>query len=79
MRQMKAYLHSTIFNYYCSGVYEGKIRFTEKNIMHAKVNSRQRTQMQEDVISQHLKANLPFKKIHENLEVYAAAEWSGKK
>ncbi|HEU5138862.1 MAG TPA: hypothetical protein VFT51_02735, partial [Bacillales bacterium] len=74
---MAVYLHSTIFSYYCSGIYEGKIQFKEKNVMHARVDRRQRTQMQEDVLADDLNANLPFMKIYENLEDYADADWSG--
>ncbi|MCR2820078.1 CocE/NonD family hydrolase [Lederbergia panacisoli] len=72
---MNTYLNNTIFNYYCAGIYEGKIRFDPKNIMHAKVDQRQRTQMNENVIAENLNANLPFSYIHENIECYAKAEW----
>ena len=67
----------TIFNYYCAGVYEGKITFGDKKIMHAKVDKRQRTQMQENVLSENYHANLPFQQIHSNLDLYATAEWTG--
>lgn len=73
---MSNYLQQTIFHYYCAGVYEGKIRFAEKHIMHSKVDQRQRTQMQENVLSPDLKANLPFQKIYENLDTYASALWT---
>jgi putative CocE/NonD family hydrolase len=74
---MSTYLNQTIFHYYCAGVYEGKIQFMEKQIMHSKVDGRQRTQMQENVISADIKANLPFQKIATNLSVYGSAEWVG--
>lgn len=44
---MRNYLNQTVFHYYCAGVYEGKIQFKEKQIMHSKVDMRRRTQMQE--------------------------------
>lgn len=74
---MSNYLNETIFNYYCAGVYEGKIKFCETKIMHSKVNKRQRTQMQENVLAEDFQANLPIRKIHSNLSFYARADWSG--
>jgi uncharacterized protein len=74
---MSTYLNETIFYYYCAGVYEGKIQFKEKQIMHSKVDMRQRTQMQENVLSDYLKVNIPFQKIYENLTMYSNAEWVG--
>ncbi|WP_066068983.1 CocE/NonD family hydrolase [Neobacillus soli] len=74
---MSTYLNQTVFHYYCAGVYEGKIQFTDQQIMHHKVDRRRRTQMQENVLSADLKANLPFQKIYANLSVYANTEWSG--
>lgn len=74
--KMSNYLNTTIFNYYCAGVYEGKIHFTEKNIMHAKVDRRQRTQMQEDVIAANLKASFPFQKVYGNIKHYIKEQWT---
>ncbi|MBS4175575.1 CocE/NonD family hydrolase [Bacillus sp. FJAT-49736] len=73
---MNSYLNQTIFHYYCAGVYEGKIQFKEKQIMHSKVDSRRRTQMQENVLAADIKANIPFHKIHENLSVYSNQKWT---
>jgi putative CocE/NonD family hydrolase len=67
----------TTFNFYCAGVYEGKIRFTDTKVMHAKVDSRRRTQMQEHVLDDKAKYVLPLQKIRENLSLYRNAEWSG--
>lgn len=74
---MSNYLNQTIFHYYCAGVYEGKIQFTEKQIMHSRVDQRRRTQMQENVLQPDVKANIPFQKIHKNLVLYANQEWTG--
>ncbi|MBP3039068.1 CocE/NonD family hydrolase [Bacillaceae bacterium Marseille-Q3522] len=74
---MHTYLNETIFHYYCAGVYEGKIQFCQKNVMHAKVDRRQRTQMKEDVLSANLNANFPFSYLHEHVRDYAEAEWTG--
>ncbi|MNO44495.1 Cocaine esterase [compost metagenome] len=74
---MTTYLHTTVFNFYCSGVYSGKIRFTEKNILHAKVEERRRTQMQEHVLDPRAPYVLPFAKIADQLGAYESANWSG--
>lgn len=74
---MSAYFQSTTFNLYCAGVYEGKIRFAEKGIMHAKVDARRRTQMQENVLQERTPYILPFAKIKMSLVHYAEAIWQG--
>ncbi|RLQ92395.1 CocE/NonD family hydrolase [Falsibacillus albus] len=74
---MSTYLNETIFHYYCAGVYEGKIQFLENGVMHARVDLRRRTQMQEDKLSDAWKANLPFEQLHQSLLAYAKAEWTG--
>ncbi|MDP5275400.1 CocE/NonD family hydrolase [Chengkuizengella axinellae] len=74
---METYLNSTLFHYYCAGVYEGKIQFKEENIMHAKVDKRRRTQMQENVMPSDYKASIPFQKIYENINHYVEAGWEG--
>ena len=71
------YLHNAIFNLYCAGVYSGKIRFTDKSVMHAKVDPRRRTQMQEQVLDDRAPYVLPLSYIGSNLAHYAAADWSG--
>ncbi|MBB2482248.1 CocE/NonD family hydrolase [Bacillus sp. APMAM] len=76
---MRNYLNQTVFHYYCAGVYEGKIQFKENQIMHSKVDMRRRTQMQENVLSSDVKANIPFQKIHKNLAFYSNQEWSGER
>lgn len=74
---MSSKLRSTTFKFYCSGVYEGKIRFAEDQIMHAKVESRRRTQMQENVLEEGTGYVLPFQKIMQSLPSYSKVEWSG--
>ncbi|MBO9129360.1 CocE/NonD family hydrolase [Bacillus sp. 165] len=74
---MKPYLEETIFNFYCAGVYDGKIRFTKEKILHAAVDRRRRTQMQESVLSPQNKYNMPLKTIHENMPHYENGIWSG--
>ncbi|ULO08702.1 CocE/NonD family hydrolase [Paenibacillus sp. 19GGS1-52] len=73
---MTAYLYTTTFNFYCSGVYSGKIYFAEKEIKLAKVDLRRRTQMQENVLDKQGKYVLPLQKIHEQMEIYAQADWT---
>ncbi|MEI5906875.1 CocE/NonD family hydrolase [Bacillus spongiae] len=75
---MSTYLHSTIFHYYRAGVYEGKIQFQEKQIMHAKVDKRRRTQMQENVMPSGYQASIPFQKIHDTIAHYTDANWEGR-
>ncbi|WP_167374764.1 hypothetical protein [Paenibacillus helianthi] len=41
-------LHNSLFNFYCSGEYSGRIYFTDQEVMHAKVDTRRRTQMQDN-------------------------------
>lgn len=72
---MTTYLNTTTFNFYCSGIYSGKIHFTEQQIMFAKVDPRRRTQMQENVLDSQFKTVLPFQKIHKHMDAYAKAEW----
>ncbi|MBA2942883.1 CocE/NonD family hydrolase [Paenibacillus sp. CGMCC 1.16610] len=74
---MSTYFQSTTFNLYCAGVYEGKIRFAEKAIMHAKVDARRRTQMQENVLPERTPYILPFSKIRSSLAHYEQAVWQG--
>lgn len=74
---MTTYLHHTIFHFYCAGIYSGQIRFTEKGVLHAKVDLRRRTQMQEHVLDPQAKYALPLARIGEQLEAYARAEWTG--
>ncbi|MFC5450852.1 CocE/NonD family hydrolase [Paenibacillus aestuarii] len=76
---MSTGLEAMTFNFYCSGVYEGKIRFgrDEESIMHAKVDSRRRTQMQENVLPEKTSYILPFLKIKQALSDFANAEWQG--
>lgn len=71
------YLHDTLFNLYSAGVYSGTIRFTADQVMHAKVEPRRRTQMQEDRLSEHASFAIPLQQIHESLHTYADASWSG--
>lgn len=67
-----------VYNFYCAGVYEGRIRFTDDGkIMHAKVNARQRTQMQENVLDDRAKYALPLQQIREAMPLYSKAEWAG--
>ena len=70
-------LRDTTFFFYCSGVYEGIIRFKDKAVMHAKVDSRRRTQMQENVLSKDAKYILPFQQILNAIDTYSEAEWAG--
>lgn len=73
---MTTYLHTSTFNVYFSGVYTGKIHFTEQQIMLAKVDPRRRTQMQDNVLDGQFKTVLPLQKIHKHLDAYAKAEWA---
>lgn len=59
---MTTYLHTSTFNVYFSGVYTGKIHFTEQQIMLAKVDPRRRTQMQDNVLDGQFKTVLPLQK-----------------
>lgn len=43
--------------------------------MLAQVDSRRRTQMQDNVLDSQFKTVLPFQKIHKQIEAYAGAEW----
>lgn len=74
---MATYLHETDFRLYSAGVYAGKIRFDETKVMHAAVDQRRRTQMQEDVLAQQAPFVLPLRDIHKALADYAEAEWAG--
>lgn len=65
------------YKLYAAGVFEGTIRFTESAILHAKVDSRRRTQMQENVLAEQAGFILPLQKIMSNQSHYAAAEWQG--
>ncbi|MBY0012905.1 CocE/NonD family hydrolase [Paenibacillus typhae] len=76
---MTNYLHTTDFHFYCSGIYSGRIHFTEKAFMHAKVDVRRRTQMQDNVLDPNAKYVLPFTKIARQLSSYEAADWTGEK
>jgi hypothetical protein len=68
---------TTVYKLYAAGVYEGTIRFTESAIMHAKVDPRRRTQMQENVLAESAGYILPLHKISVNQSHYAGAEWQG--
>ncbi|MGN7765330.1 CocE/NonD family hydrolase [Paenibacillus sp. 22594] len=70
-------LHNSLFNFYCSGVYSGRIYFTDQEVMHAKVDTRRRTQMQENKLDPGAKYVLPLAKIREKLDVYSQTEWVG--
>jgi putative CocE/NonD family hydrolase len=74
---MNSFLQQTSFNFYCSGIYSGTIRFTDKEVMHAKVDNRRRTQMQENVLDAGAKYVLPLARIAGQLHVYTDAEWAG--
>ncbi|QUL53748.1 hypothetical protein KDC22_25845 [Paenibacillus tritici] len=74
---MSTYLQQTSFNFYCSGIYSGTIRFTDQAVMHAKVDARRRTQMQENVLDPGTKYVLPLSKIAGQLSSYSSAEWAG--
>ncbi|MBD1373908.1 CocE/NonD family hydrolase [Hazenella sp. IB182357] len=67
------------FHYYYAGVYQGEVQFKEERIMHAIVEPRQRTQMNENILSEGLSSNLPFKQIHEHLDLFANAKWEGER
>jgi putative CocE/NonD family hydrolase len=74
---MTTYLNTTTFNFYCSGIYTGKVHFTDKEIMFAKVDLRRRTQMQDNVLDGKIAYVLPFQKIHQQLDAYTKVEWTG--
>ncbi|SDX34519.1 hypothetical protein SAMN05518855_1012151 [Paenibacillus sp. CF384] len=74
---MSKLLQETTFKLYCAGVYEGRIRFTADKIMHAKVDARRRTQMQENVLSEQAPYMLPLQRIKQFLDQYEGAAWSG--
>ncbi|AZN39035.1 CocE/NonD family hydrolase [Paenibacillus albus] len=66
------------YNFYCAGTYEGRIRFTDDGkVMHAKVNARRRTQMQENVLDDRAKYALPLQQIREAMPLYRNTEWAG--
>ncbi|RKP50000.1 CocE/NonD family hydrolase [Cohnella endophytica] len=65
------------FRFYCAGVYEGTIRFDGEQIMHAKVDSRRRTQMQENVLSAQATYAMPFKHIKQSLQHYVSSDTWG--
>ncbi|QAY65898.1 CocE/NonD family hydrolase [Paenibacillus protaetiae] len=69
----------TTYYLYCAGVYEGTIRFTENAVMHAKVDARRRTQMQENVLDSKAKYVLPLEKIRAALPLYRKTEWTGQR
>ncbi|OCT15841.1 hypothetical protein A8709_09435 [Paenibacillus pectinilyticus] len=77
MAEMTRERWTSSYKLYAAGVYEGKIRFTESAILHAKVDPRRRTQMQENVLAEQAGYILPLHKIKENQSHYAAAEWQG--
>ncbi|WP_052339582.1 CocE/NonD family hydrolase [Gorillibacterium massiliense] len=70
-------LPNTVFALYCAGVYSGKIRFTSKQVMHAKVDPRRRTQMQMNALDDRNPYVLPLEKIQRDLATYSAADWTG--
>ncbi|MBP3965328.1 CocE/NonD family hydrolase [Paenibacillus lignilyticus] len=70
-------LQETTFKLYCAGVYEGRIRFAADKVMHAKVDARRRTQMQENVLSEQAPYMLPLQRIRQFLDQYEEAAWSG--
>jgi putative CocE/NonD family hydrolase len=71
------YSGTTIYKLYAAGVYEGTIRFAESAIMHAKVDARRWTQMQENVLGESAGYILPLHKISVNQSYFAGAEWQG--
>ena len=71
------YLHNVPFNFYCAGVYTGKIRFTTDKVMHAKVDGRTRAQMQENILAIDAPYVIPFQQIRENLHLYTNSQWTG--
>lgn len=70
-------LQEVTFKLYCAGVYEGRIRFAADKVMHAKVDARRRTQMQENVLSEQAPYMLPLQRIRQFLDQYEEAAWSG--
>lgn len=70
---------TTSYRLYAAGVYEGMIRFGpgDKQIWHAKVDPRRRTQMQENVLASPSPYLIPLSKIAENQSHYANADWQG--
>ncbi|WP_162551069.1 CocE/NonD family hydrolase [Paenibacillus tepidiphilus] len=73
---MKSYIQDAVYNFYCSGIYAGKIRFTEHGVMHAGVDVRRRTQMQENRLDPLGKYVLPLSRIAQSLDVYSGAQWN---
>ncbi|MFD0672799.1 CocE/NonD family hydrolase [Cohnella sp. GCM10027633] len=67
----------TIYNLYCAGVFEGQIRFADDKVMHAKVDARRRTLMQENALDDRAKYALQLAKLREAMTAYRRAAWSG--
>ncbi|SET69726.1 CocE/NonD family hydrolase [Paenibacillus sp. NFR01] len=77
---MTSYLTDTVFRFYCSGIDYGKIRFTaDRKVMHAKVELRRRTQLQENALAAGAGYVLPLEAIARNLSAYEQAQWTGDK
>jgi putative CocE/NonD family hydrolase len=77
MAEMTRERWASNYKLYAAGVFEGTIRFTESAILHAKVDPRRRTQMQENVLAETAGYILPLGKIKLNQSHYAGAEWQG--
>jgi uncharacterized protein len=64
------------YSFYCAGVFTGIITFQEQKIMHAKVDPRRLTQMQDTLLDDKAGYALPLQYIHQNLDSYRNAEWN---
>lgn len=74
---MPSQLRDRLFEVYCAGVYSGTIRFADKETFWARIDLRQRTPMQEDVLPQDDPFVMPLRDIQTNLSSYQQAHWEG--
>lgn len=72
-----ATLRNQPFNLYTAGVYQGTIRFTGDAVMWARVEPRQRTQMQEEALGDTMPFALPLYTLRDQLDDLAGAHWAG--
>lgn len=74
---------STLFdqpmNFYCSGIYTGRITFEPNQVLFAPVDLRRRTQMQNNRLSEDTPYALPFHRLQHDLAHYAEATWAGER
>ncbi|MCL6452650.1 MAG: CocE/NonD family hydrolase [Alicyclobacillus sp.] len=74
---MATYVHEGRWNLYVSGIYEGYLEFGEDTLRFARIEPRQRTQLQPNTFHEASRYHLPLGRICEAAADFAGADWTG--